>query len=229
MGDLTAEMERLRLRGVMVRHKACVDVAPYLGNRMMMDEIGGAEGIWPVWCLTSDGSPPAFDPAQTVRDMLAAGVWAGWIMPVRHDYSPAPWCSGELYEALQAARAPLLVSWEQVGTDVLYEVCGEFPELRVILLDTPRIGRIRRLWPLLKRRANVFVCFHPRLSVAGGFRRLCDDFGPHRWVLGAGYPACEGGAGIAGLMYAGLTEEEVAAVASGTILRLREEVRRDVL
>lgn len=227
--DLAGEMERLRIEAALVRHRACVEVAPYLGNRALMEETAGRENLRPVWVLTPDGAPPEFDCALTVGRMLAAGVRAAWMAPDVHEYSPAPWCCGELYEALQAARVPLLVSYEKLGADAIHAICADFAELRLILLEVPRLGRNRRLYALLGRHENLHVCFYPSFSMSGGYAGLCKDFGPSRWVLGTGYPDKEGGAGITGLLYSGLSDEAVEAVARGTIERLLKEVRHDVL
>src|SRR5262249_35054081 len=95
----------------------------------------------------------------------------------------------------------------------------------VVLLDCPRLGRNRLLEPLLERYESLWLCFGPTFSLHAGFRDLCQRYGIHRWVWGAGYPDCEGGAAITGLLYAGLPAEAVRAIASENIERLMSEVR----
>lgn len=223
--DLRREMTRLRLSAAVVRHRACVESGPYNGNNCLMEEIAGCDNLFPAWVLTPDGREPDFDIGGLVNTMLRAGVKVAWMDPGAHLFSPLPWCAGPLYEALQAARIPLLIDYDRISADALHDVLTAFPGLRVILLRVPRLGRNRLLYPLLAQHPELFLCFSPSFAVHEGFGDLCDRFGPHRWVFGTGYPEAEGGAGIAGLMYAGLPDEAVTAIASGTILRLLAEVR----
>ena len=229
VNDLAAEMSRLRIGAAMVRHLACEQAGPCSGNRILMEEIAGRDDLLPVWALTPDGAPPGFDCVATVRQMLDEGVRAAWMTPDVHDYSPAPWCCGELYDVLRATRVPLLVDYAGFGPDAVHAACDQFPNLRTILLKVPRAGRHRRLYALLKRHEHLHVCFGPSFSMSAGFRGLCNDFGPSRWVLGTGFPDSEGGAGITGLTYSGVGDEAVEAIAAGTITRLLKEVRCDVL
>jgi uncharacterized protein len=228
VADLRREMGRLRVSTALVRHRACVDNDPYWGNRTLMAEVAGQPDLLPVFALTPDGEGPMFDPAASARAMLASGAHAAWIAPTAHGFSALPWCCGDLYSALAERRVPLLVSYEEVDGDRLDAIGAAFPELRIVLLGIPRLGRNRMLYPLLRRHAEWLVCFDPVFSVHEGYRDLCDTFGAHRWVMGTGYPDMEGGTGIAAIMYAGLDDEELEAVAHGNIERLLAEVHDDL-
>ena len=223
--DLRREMGRLRIDGAVVRHRLCVENGPYHGNGVLLEAIGEYPELLPAWALTPDGREPEFDVTATVQAMLAVGVKVVWMDPQAHGFSPLPWCAGPLYDVLQAARAPLLVEYDRVTPDQLHEICAAFPGLRIILLKAPRLGRNRMLYPLLAQHLELYLCFSPAFTVHEGYADLCTRFGPHRWVFGTGYPEAEGGAGVAGLLYAGLSEEAVQAVAGGTITRLLAEVR----
>lgn len=227
VADLRQEMTRLRITSALVRHRACVENDPYWGNRTLMEDVAGCAELLPVWALTPDGETPGFDPAALLRAMLDGGARAAWLSPAAHGYSPAPWCCADLYAALAEARVPLLVSYDEFDGDRLEAICTAFPALRLILLRVPRLGRNRILYPLLRRHAELYLCFAPTFSVHEGYRDLCDTFGAHRWVLGTGYPDTEGGAGITGLLYAGLSDAQLHAVAQGNIERLLAEVRHE--
>ena len=222
--DLACEMARLHLDAAIVRHRFCLESSPYLGNQILMDEIQGHPDLLPAWALTPDGTEPDFDITATVRGMLAAGVKLAWICPKRHSFSVQSWCSGELYAALQAARVPLLLDWYGQTPDELHHICAEFPELRIIILNPSREGRNRLLYPLLKRHQHLYLCLSPVFSVHEGFLDLYRQFGPSRWVFGTGYPESEGGTGITGLLYAGLPDEVIGAIAAQNIERLLSEV-----
>lgn len=76
------------------------------------------------------------------------------------------------------------------------------------------------IYPLLEKHDHLYLCFNPLFSVHDGYLDLYRNFGKKRWVFGIGYPQSEGGAGIAGLMYSGLPEDAIRAVAYENIERL---------
>lgn len=223
--DLEQEMARLNVRGAIARHRFCLEASPYTGNRILMDELQGHPALIPAWALTPDGEEPDFDIAATVERMLRAGARLAWISPKRHSFSVESWCSDELYVALQEARVPLLVDWNGQAPGDLHRVLAEFPQLRVIILNPSREGRDRMLYPLLKQHPNLYLCLCPVYSVHQVFLDLYRRFGPSRWVFGTGFPESEGGAGITGLLYAGLPDDAVSAIAAGNIERLLAEVK----
>jgi hypothetical protein len=224
MDDLLSEMARLNIHSAIVRHRACIDNAPYFGNQSLIEDIRGRANLLPAWVLTPDGCEPEFDIQLTVRRMISSGIKVAWIYPTEHLFSVRPWCSAALYEALQEARVPLLLEHDQVTPDDIHEICAAYPLLRMILLNVPRLGRNRVIYPLLEQHLNLSLCFSPSLSVHQGFAHLCQRFGRERWVFGLGYPNAEGGSAITGLLYAGLPEQTVHAIAHENIERMLAEV-----
>lgn len=224
VADLEAEMARLRIKAAVVRHRASLDIAGHFGNDVLMDEIAGKRHLLPAWFVTPDGREPLFDPAAALAEMLAAGVRFAWTDPVAEDFSLRPWCCGPLYAALQAHRVPLLLDCGKISLDELQEAMAAYPGLRVVLLQVPRLGRWRRLEPLLALHPELYLCFAPAFSAHGGWLDLCRRYGPKRWLWGSHYPDSEGGAAVTGLTYAGLSHEEQHAVAHGNLERLQAEV-----
>jgi hypothetical protein len=222
--DLQSEMARLRVSSAIVRHRLCLEGSPYFANNVLMEEIQGQPNLIATWILTPDGVEPDFDIAATVKAMLQSGAKAVWLAPQEHGYSLAPWCCGKMYEVLQARRVPLFIEYNRITGDEIHQICSEFPDLRLVLLGLPRLGRNRILYPLLKRHQNIYLCYAPPFSIHEGLLDLCNNFGPARWLLGTNYPVSEGGAGIAGLMYSGLDQDAIRAVAHENIERLLSEV-----
>jgi len=220
LADLQAEMTRLRIDAAIVRHRACMDTAPYTGNAILMDELKGHDNLVPAWFVTPDGCEPDWNPRLLVQRMLAQGVRVAWTDPEVEMMSLQPWCSGKLYAVLQRHRIPFLLPYHRIKMDDLHLILQEYPRLPVILYNVLRMGRNRLLEPLLEQHANLHLCFGPTFSVHNYFRDLCTRFGPERWLFGSGYPEIEGGAGLAGFTYAGLTADEMALVAHGNIERL---------
>lgn len=224
VADLEAELSRLQISAAVVRHRACLQVAAHLGNAVLMDEIAGKPHLWPAWFMTPDGREPQFDPALALQEMLAAGGRMAWTHPTPNTFSLGPWCCGKLYQALSEHRVPLLVDYGAAYLQDLHEAMAAYPQLRVVLLQVPRVGRNRLVEPLLQLHPQLHLCFAPTFSVHGYWPDLCRRYGPYRWLWGSHYPDAEGGAAVTGLMYAGLQPEDLALIAHGNLERLLAEV-----
>jgi len=232
--DLAGEMQRLNIARAIVRNHDCLTAAPYFGNDLLMKSVAGHPDLLPAWFLTPDGRAPDFNVTKLVETMFGRNVKVAWISSSVGNYAPESssrisfqtWCCREMFDALQQHRIPLLVSFESINLSDLHEVMADFPKLRIILLDIPRLGRQAMLEALLKTHPGLLLCFSPSFSVHGGYKDLCSRYGDHRWVWGMGYPQAEGGAAITGLVYSGLTRKQMEAVAFRNMERLLAEVKK---
>jgi len=224
--DLLSEMKRLHVGKALVRHRVCAEAGPETGNALLLAETSGHEELLPVWMTPPDLLIEQGAPEATVDHMLAQGVAAGWMKPKVNNYLFEPWCCERMLAALQDRRVPLIIEWEDAGADQLHRVMAAFPDLPVILLKTPRVGRNRILYPLLERHESLHVAVAPTYSVYRGIEELCAEFGSGRFLFGSGYPEVEGGAGVSMLTYAEVPDEDRRAMACGNLARLLEEVRR---
>ena len=223
--DLLAEMGRLGVERAIVRHRAAYECGPLVGNRVILEEVAGQERLLPAWFVTPDGLEPDFDPGKMTEQMIAQGVRICWTDPEAEAFSLLPWCSGPLYEVLQARQVPLLLDYAKTKADDLNTILSDFPRLRLILLNVPRLGRNRLLYPLLERHPSLWLCLGHTYSVHQGIEDLCRLYGDERWVFGLGYPEAEGGAALSGLTYAAIPDRAKEAIAHGNIERLLAEIR----
>lgn len=225
VADLQRELTRLDIATAIVRHRQCLENFPYWGNDVLMREIAGQSNLIPAVCLTPDGEPVVHSLAQTFAMALRAGMRVAWISPKEHMFSPLPWCSGRLYTACSEARLPLLLEYPQVTPDELDQILTAHPDLRLILLRVPRLGRHRILYALLERHPNLHLCLSSTYSVHEGLPELVANFGFTRFVWGSAYPEAEGGASVAILTYANIPDKARRAIAHGNIERLLAEVK----
>ena len=222
--DLLFQMNRLGISQAVVRHRVAIECGPIVGNGVVLEETKDEDLLLPAWMVTPDGSAPDFEPGKLINEMIKSGTRICWIDPQAEGFSLLPWCSGHLYEILQARRIPLLVDYDKVTSDDLDVILSAFGQLNLILLNAPRLGRNRLLYPLLERHANLRLCLSHTYSVPGGIEDLCKTFGDHRWVFGIGYPDAEGGAAIAGLSYARISDRAREAIAHINIESMLEDV-----
>jgi hypothetical protein len=225
VADLQHELARLELSAAIVRHRQCLENFTYWGNDVLKREVTGQTNLIPATCLTPDGAPDAHSLEQTIATACNGGMRVAWMSPKEHMFSALPWCSGRLYAACTAAKLPLLLEYPQVTPDELDQILMAYPDLRLVLLRVPRLGRHRILYSLLERHPNLHLCLSATYSVHEGLPELVAHFGSARFVWGSAYPEAEGGASVAILTYANIPEVARHAIAHGNIERLLAEVK----
>ena len=139
--DLLSQMKRLGISQAIVRHRAAIECGPDVGNSIVVEETQGQSSLIPTWMVIPDGLSPDFDPAKLIDEMIESGVRVCWVDPQAEDFSLLPWCSGPLYEILQARQIPILLDYNRVKCDDLDLILSAFGKLTLILLGAPCCGR----------------------------------------------------------------------------------------
>jgi len=229
ISDCRETMAGLQISARVVRNRDSLRTAPEYHNQQLLQAVAGDGTLIPALFLTPDGVTPEYDLPQYLQRCIAAGLRIAWTAPVLQpyllEYPFRAWCAGELFAALSRHRLPLLLEWPDISFTDLHEVLSAFPELRVIVTGLNRLGRQHTVEVLLQQHPGLYLCFSPRFSVHGGYASLCRRYGAGRFVWGSGYPEAEGGAALAGLLYAGLEPLDLQQVAYLNIERLLQEVR----
>ncbi len=218
-GDLARRLTELPvIGGAMVRLADIPVVSPEAGNRWLAEDLQAASPqLAPVWFVMPGGETAA------LAAMAQAGAWLTWSRPREAGFDLTRWCAGKLLEALSERKLPLLLSANDVTWDELHRCLEEFPQLRVIVSDLPRLGRQVRHEQMLELHPNLYLVFSPTFSVHGGPGALVARFGMERFLWGMNYPVSEPGAALTGILYSDVSDAAVAAIASENLLRLRRE------
>jgi Amidohydrolase len=224
-GDLLEDMDRLNIDSALVRHHDALNAGPLVGNAKLQEDLKGFDRLYPVWFITPDGSEPDYKLEKEFSNMFSAGAKFCWMDPIAEHFSIQPWCCGELYEELCKYKVPLLLDFKSIEMNDLATALKDFPKLKIILLNSPRLGRNRMLYPLLKQYKSLYLCLGFAYSVHKGYEDLCRNFGHERFVFGSAFPEVEGGAAVTGLMYSGISDEAKKAIAYDNLLAMMEEVK----
>lgn len=222
--ELLAEMDRLGIGEALVYHGMALDGHPWEGNQRLMEEIRRHPRLHPCWVLlpTTGEMPP---PAELVARMRAEGVRAARVCPTRHRYFLTQANAGDLLQALEAARVPLLVDfgitrWSEELTDwrSLDDLCARYPRLPFILVGEG-MAAPRRLFPLWSRHPNLYLetsYYQVHQGLSDAARRT----GAERVVFGTGMPYRAPGPPLTLLRYDFLEEPDGTAVGGGNLRRL---------
>lgn len=204
----------------LIRHRQCVDNDPYWGNNLLYSMGDKLPRNRLVPCVTPDGPSPDFDVAAYVSKLRQSGIRAFWIAPRHHQYSALPWCSHRLYKSLIDTNSLLLVEYDQITADDLNCILTEYPDLLLLMLHAPRLGRNRLIYPLMQRHPKLLLCLNYAYSVQNGWEDILKLFGPERFLWGMGYPQAEIGASLMPLLFGNFSESARAAVGGDNLKRL---------
>lgn len=207
------EMDRFAIKRALVSHFAGLEFDAVEGNRALERDIHSR--FTPAWTVSPDDA--SLDDIAS-RHAKAVRVWFG---PLHHNFSSEPWCSGPLFDYLQDSRAVVLISRPEIEWNDLSLLLGNFPRLRVLLLD---IGyrSDRYLFPLLQQFRELYF----DSSIYVGHRQLewyLNRYGPDRVVFGSKLPLYTPATALAVLGTARITEPMRLAVAGGNLRRLLGE------
>jgi len=206
--DLLKEMDRFGIRRALVSHFAGDEYDAEQGNNLLACEFH--ERLVPAWATLPE-PPQKLAPRHPVAVRLSYGV-------KKHNFSWAPWCSGELYEYLQEHSVLTLMAREDIEWDSLAQLLGNFPRLQVLLLETGYRAD-RYLFPLFKQNPNLYIdtstyVAHRQLE------SLVEKFGPDHLLFGSRLPLYTAGAALAVLASARISEQAKLSIAGGTLRRL---------
>jgi predicted TIM-barrel fold metal-dependent hydrolase len=208
--DLLAEMDRFGIRQALVSHFAAQEYDAGEGNRALAGDL--SERLVPAWAALPDA---AFLRQLALRSPRAVRLFFG---VKRHNFSWAPWCSGELYDYLQQHSILTLLGCEDLEWNSLARLLEDFPRLPVLLLETG-YRPDRYLFPLLERHAQLY--FDTSTYVAHRqLESFVERFGPERLVFGSRLPLYTPAAALGVLATARISAEARLAIAGGTLRRL---------
>lgn len=208
--ELLKEMDRLGIQRVLVSHFAGEEYDAEEGNNLLAGEC--QERLAPAWAALPD---PLFIQKLGARNPQAVRLSYG---VKKHNFSWAPWCSGELYEYLEENSVLTLVAREDIEWDSLARWLGDYPRLQVLLLETGYRAE-RYLFPLFRQHPNL----HIDTSTCVAHRQLeclVDKFGPMRLAFGSRMPLYTAGAALAVLATARISDDARLAIAGGNLRRL---------
>ena len=224
-GELLAAMDRAGIDRALPWHVGQHDQDPLTGNELLAEAIAAQERLVGGWSLLPPQTGELGDVGEWFQRAASAGVRACRAFPEANRYLLRAEVFEEVFEAMTAARWPLLLSLARgVTWDQVYDLLGEFPELTVILCDHGSWGADRYFRPLLQRRPNVYVEIGG-YTLDGGIEDFVARYGPGRMLFGSNFPACYHGGMMLALAHAEISDADKQAIAAGNLERLLGEVK----
>ena len=223
--ELLAEMDRAGVERALVWHIAQLDASPLTGNPLLAEGIRPHPRLTGCWSLLPTHTHECPPPDELFRQMREHRIGALRAFPDAGGYLLNAVTMGDVLEAMQARRVPLLLSVPRtVHWGVVHALLADFPQLTLVICDHGCWGQDRYFRPLLARYPNVYVDTAQYL-LDGGIESLVADYGAGRLLFGSGFPESYLGTMMLTLQGSKITPEAKAAIAGGNLERILAEAQ----
>lgn len=234
--DLLSNMDYFGIDEAIVFHSYARDYAYSVGNKLLLEDLKDEERLQGCWVLPLHHTIDIPCPEDLVREMLARNVKVARLFPPSaHPYLIASWACGDLLEALEKHRIPVLFAGSDLsrfpdeksqGFSVqnVIEICEKYPDLPVVILRLNFTAR-RIIIPMLKKFSNLHIEIS-YYQVHQGLEFLCKNAEVVQQVLfGTGMPLGNPGAPLTAILYADVSEDDKRLIAGDNLRRLLSLVR----
>ena len=221
---LLEEMETAGIEEALVYHTLARDGYPPDGNSMLMDEIKGFKELHPAWVVMPHHTGEMPRPENLLPEMKQNNVKAVRVYPKLnfHSFSISEWCAGDLLNALEEKRIPLILDLDTVSWDEVNTILKNHQQLPVITA-TCTYRNNRYIYPLLEKYDNLFIELS-RFMGAGAIEDIVKRFGSRPLLFGTNMPQYTGTAALSLLTYADINEKDKQSIADTNLRNLLKEV-----
>ena len=221
--ELIRKMEYYGIEKALVRHSLAGEYDPITGNSALTDEIKDRHNLSGVWVILPHQTGE-FPNAALLRELLKENrISAVAMLPKDHMYNLDDWVCSELFDMLEETNLPLFINHDQIlAYKDLHALLSSRPKLRIILTDL-HYNTGRNLYPLLEKFENLFI-ETIGFKVHSGIEDVCRNFGAGKLIFGTCAPIYSGGAAVAMITYARISDEDKQMIASGNLEKLLGEV-----
>jgi len=218
-------MDRAGVERALVWHIAQLDASPLTGNPLLTEGIRPHPRLIGCWSLLPTQTHEFPAPTELFRQMREHRIGALRAFPQADGYLLNAITIGDLLEAIQARRIPLLLSvTRSVRWHEVHALLAEFPQLTLVICDHGSWGMDRYFRPLLARYPNVYIDTAQYL-LDGGIESLVADYGAGRLLYGSGFPESYFGTMMLTLQRSRIPEEAKEAIAGGNLERILAEAQ----
>lgn len=230
--DLLQQMEYHGISEALVAHAMSREHHPIDGNAAVLRETGAHANLHPIWALLPSASKEMPAPAETVQQMISAGVRAARLFYGSYSFPISEWCIGDLLNELEAHRVPTFLdpdveldTWDmdRFDWDAVDALCRAHRGLPVILSEARFRSSNRLLYHLLAAHPNL----HIELSgywAHHAIEFITREFGAYRLIFGTRMPVRDPACTIGQVAYSNISDEDKALIAGSNLRKLLEGV-----
>jgi hypothetical protein len=228
-GELSEEMDRLRIYKALVFDSRAWLYDPKTGNDILIGEINGYERLVPVMVLASLVENEFGGVNHLYDYMEKTGAGAVRLFPNDHNYTLNLWNVSKLFSMLNEIRLPVFLECRPLEGSIdnmygqIYDIAKFYRDIPIVLLSSG-YRSLRILYELFANCQNIHIDTSTFIAYRG-IEDIVKNFGAERILFGTRMPFMEGGVSVGRLIYADITQEDRESIASGNILKLLQGSR----
>lgn len=219
------ELARAGVGRAIVRRIEQVTGGAVSGNRMVAEDLKGADNLYGTWALLPTHTHELPEPEALLAEMKAHRI-IGWrLYPARQRFLPRAFVLREWLELAQQRAIPVFLDTAD-GADLnqVADLMEAYPDLALILTLNSDWPSDRFLRPFVAEFPNLYLDLS-HLTTDGGIESFVGEYGAGRVLYGSGFPNSYFGAAMLMLRHAQIAEQDRAAIASGNLDRIVREVQ----
>lgn len=211
--DLLEAMKRYGIQKALVYHSLAREYHCITGNEMLMEEIAECPSLYPVWAVMHHHTGEFPEPNVLIKQLKASNIRTVRMFPAvsEQNFRLSAFVCGELLEMLEHHKIPLIIGFDQLSWDEIYELCSRYPNLNIILTDL-NYRQDRNLYVYLDKFEHLYI-ETIGYKVHQGIEEICRRFGARRLIFGSGMPVYSGGAAVCMINYARISDKEKNMIA----------------
>jgi predicted TIM-barrel fold metal-dependent hydrolase len=217
-------MQYCGIKDSLVYHSLAKEYAPEYGNDLLLKEIKDKPELHGCWVLQPHFTGEMAKPETIIAFMMDNGIKSARMFPGPNgqEFSLSHWSCGEIFETLNHHKIPLLIDKALIEWGQVFEICGTYRQLPLILCEVWYKDN-RYLYPLLEKFDNLYVDLC-RLIGHQCLEDICKRFGERHLIFGSKLPVFTPGPAISMVLYAELEQKQKEEIAGGNLRRLLSEV-----
>ena len=224
--DLLREMDEFDIERALVHSNEAKLYDPVFGNDLLMKEIASSDRLEPCWVAPPPDARGPLDVAEYIDTAVQAGVRAVRVYnqaETSYNYPLNEWMTGDLLSAMAEHRMPLFIEALSSPWDDIRAVCLKYSDLPVVSVR-PKYREARWIYAFLDELPNFYFTFS-LFAVHRVLEDVCSKFGPEHMIFSTDLPEFSPAIPIGMVMYANISDDDKALIASGNLERLLGGVR----
>jgi hypothetical protein len=219
--DLLRELDEFGIERALVHGTEAKLYDPVVGNKLLMQDVAAFDRLEPCWVAPPPDARGPLDVAEYMDGAVQAGVRAVRVYnaaEISYGYPLNEWMTGDLLGAMNDHRMPLFIEALSSPWAEVRQMCLRYPNIPVVSVR-PKYREMRWIYAFLDGLPNFHFTFD-LFAVHRVLEDVCNRFGPERMIFATHLPEFSPAVPIGMVMYANISDDDKALIASGNLERL---------
>ncbi|MDO8685996.1 MAG: hypothetical protein Q7J78_04920 [Clostridiales bacterium] len=224
--QLKNEIKAHQIKKAVITNAECLKYDPFTGNETTAALIKGSGNLFGAMVLAPEivcnGGIKKY-----IDDKIEQSFVAARMFPKKLNHSMKKWLIGDILGYLDYKKLPLILWHNEVGWDLIEELCQEYKNLPVIVEgnDVKLLYHNRNYITLLKKYPNFYLETH-NLIIYSEIDHLAGEISDENLIFGTYFPYNTPDASMMPITAASIDEASKHKIAGQNLQRLIDNIKR---